>query len=91
MESVKGDINNKFKFLFTLVGWIIAFILVLAVSLPGIIIAYQYVSDDCVKGIKYNELVDMWLLFGCASLIATMVVILGKFHLSSNYKKLTLS
>lgn len=73
------DINNKVRFLTSLVVWIVGCMLVVPVSVPGIIISVQYSSDKCVQGTTtINIALDAWLLIASIGMvICTILVLIG--------------
>lgn len=63
--QVEDRIQRKCGFILKVVLWCVVLIVNSGISLPGIIIALQYRSDNCVTSTNYwNIFLDYWLLFG---------------------------
>lgn len=76
-DDFHQDINNKVRFLTSLVVWIVGCMLVVPVSVPGIIISVQYSTDKCVKGTTtINVALDAWLLIASVGMVVCTILVL---------------
>ena len=87
MEKTRDEINGKFKFIFLLIVWIIALIIVLAITLPALIISIQYTNVDCVaKSNWFDKLADLWLLASSVMILGFCFLCLGFICLGVSFK-----
>lgn len=71
------DITKKMVFLSSLVIWIVGGMLIIPISVPGIIISVQFLSDECVKNSSnINIALDAWLGIASGCMILIIVVLL---------------
>lgn len=68
------SIEEKISRIGRVLTWILVFIIVSVISLPGIIISLQYSKDECVTKTSLNVELDEWLLI--ASFSYMFIVIL---------------
>lgn len=74
-EPSNNEIGEKFNRLWDLGVWIIAFLISMALCLPGIIISIQYSTDACVrKSGAINLALDGWLFIACMFVFIYMLV-----------------
>ena len=71
----QNEIGDKFNRLWDLGVWIIAFLISMALCLPGIIISIQYSTDACVrKSGAINLALDGWLFIACMFVFIYMII-----------------
>ena len=71
----QNEIGDKFNRLWDLGVWIIAFLISMALCLPGIIISIQYSTDACVrKSGTINLALDGWLFIACMFVFIYMII-----------------
>lgn len=74
-QNSNNEIGEKFNRLWDLGVWIIAFLISMALCLPGIIISIQYSTDACVrKSGAINLALDGWLFIACMFVFIYMLV-----------------
>jgi hypothetical protein len=74
--TFKDDIERKLDIIWRFIVWVIAFLISLALCLPGIFISLQYSQDDCVKGSgDINIALDWWLFIACSFVLLYMIVL----------------
>ena len=72
-----SDIERKFDVAVKLFVWFIAFLLNMALSIPGIVIALQYRNDNCITETSiYNVYLDRWLFFSSVFELICMFIAL---------------
>lgn len=77
IQSFEDDIERKLDTIWKFITWVIAFLISLAVCLPGIFISLQYSKDDCVQGTgEINIALDWWLFIACSFVISYMIIIM---------------
>ncbi len=75
--TFKQDMQQKIDTIWRFVVWIVAYLISLALCLPGIFISIQYANDSCVKGSgTINIALDAWLFIACLFVQVYMLVIL---------------
>lgn len=76
MPAFKEDINRKIDLIWRFIVWVIAFLISLAICLPGIFISIQYSGDDCVKNSGIiNIALDWWLFIACSFVLLYMIIL----------------
>jgi hypothetical protein len=75
--TFREDMQRKVDTIWRFVVWIVAYMISLALCLPGIFISIQYANDACVKGSgTINIALDAWLFVACLFVQVYMLVIL---------------
>lgn len=72
--SFEHDINRKCRFLVFLGVWIILFLFVIGLTVPGIIISIQYSKDNCVTSSAINVQLDAWLIVSSIGIIGLSLI-----------------
>jgi len=74
--TFKDDIERKLDTIWRFIVWGVAFLISLAICLPGIFISLQYSQDDCVKGSgTINIALDWWLFIACSFVLLYMILL----------------
>lgn len=69
------SLERKGKRALKTLKWILVFILISVIAIPGLIISLQYSSDSCVTKTSYiNVELDQWLLLASLSYVTIMLL-----------------
>lgn len=85
--TFKNDIERKIDIIWRFIVWVIAFLISLAICLPGIFISLQYSKDECVRGSgNINIALDWWLFIACGFVLIYMIVLVVFICLNAKNK-----
>jgi hypothetical protein len=70
------SIEEKLSRIGRVTSWILVFIIIILISVPGIVVSIQYSKDACVTNSKLNIELDEWLLIASFAYIVIILTFL---------------